>query len=195
MPLTDNEIRQAAWNKAVHAEGTYSAFSARSKRFRRLTGFRDFLGLALPVCVVFLLTTTWVQNFSTYRDWALGALGVVAGLQALMTIWSLIARWDEGLAYSIRAIRDSYEMKQAWERIGKNDAQDLPAEYSLRDAQQTIIDSHDIQREITMREKQAGMRAGLFEYQRPCISCKKIPGSPKRPLFVWKRCGVCGGTG
>ncbi len=193
MALSDDEIRQTAWNKAVEAEGTYNIFAKRAKRIGRLTALRDFIGILVPIAVAFFATTNWVQTLSGFRDFALAALGVVAFIQTLVVVWSLITRWDDEGAYSKRAMRDNYEMKSAWEQMGKADVADLSAEYKVRTLQQSIIDSHDIGRNITDSERQMGMRAGLFQFQRSCSVCKKIPTSRSLPRVALRRCGACGG--
>ena len=48
-----------------------------------------------------------------------------------MVAWSLLRRWDEELAYSIRAARESYMLKEGWKKIAKGHVANLPAEYEI----------------------------------------------------------------
>lgn len=187
-------MRQNAWDNALHAHGTLEVFSSRSRRLKRITRTRDFLGLAVPICIVFVATTEWIREIRDFQSFALAVLSVVTLIQFLMAAWSLIARWDEELAYCTRATRDSYELKQAWQRIGRNDVDDIQTEYKVRSAQQSIIDSHDIEKDVTNAEKIRGMRLGLIEFQRECASCKRVPRSRRPPWRPAEKCAVCGGN-
>lgn len=194
MALSAEEMRGEAWKNVVHAQGTYTVFARRSGNLRFLTDLRDYVGLlVIPTATAFVATVEISPTLAEYRKIALLALGAAAAIQALLAGWSLVRRWDDQRSYSSRAMRDSYEMKIAWEEIGKGDVGDLKSAYELRKAQQKIIDSHDIGQDITDREKRSGMRAGLFEVQRTCIGCGKIPNSTRPPLLTMKRCSVCGG--
>jgi mobilome CxxCx(11)CxxC protein len=130
---------------------------------------------------------------SQYREWELGALAVAGLAQFIVTLWSVISRWDEELAYASRAARDSYELKTAWVRIGKGEADDPEVSYRVTSEQQRIIDSHDIEKDFTDAERRYGMRSALFERQVECNVCQQKPKSTRIPWFVWHRCGSCGG--
>ena len=185
------EIRSRAWNHALNAHGTFEVFARRQRRLRRRTQLRDFLGLLVPILVAFAATATWLDR---YRDWALAALGVAGLAQFIVTVWSIIKRWDEELAYASRAVRDSYELKTAWIQIAENEVTNPELSYQITFEQQRIIDSHDIGKEFTLSEKRYGMRLALFERQRKCAVCEHVPKSPRMPRFVWNRCDACGGT-
>ena len=188
------EIRLRAWDNALHAEGTRDVFSRRFRSLRRRIRFRNWLGFAVPILIGAVATTEWLKTAPYYQNLAFAAL-VVAGFgQLLFALWSSISKWDDDLAYCMRAIRDSDGLKDAWMLIGRNDVEDIQLEYRMRLLQQQIIDSHDAQHDISNREKQIGMRAGLILLQRNCVSCKMKPSSRKPPLFKKTKCVVCGGN-
>jgi mobilome CxxCx(11)CxxC protein len=105
----------------------------------------------------------------------------------------MIARWDDDLAYCSRAMRDSYDLKEAWKKIAQKDVPDLKQEYRIRQIQQDNIDSHDVQRDISPKEKQLGLRAGLLEFQRKCV-CGEEPKSRNVPVWPKRKCIHCGGN-
>jgi mobilome CxxCx(11)CxxC protein len=192
--MDDTERRQHAWNYALHAEGTRVVFERRANSLRYRTHLRDFLGIAVPICVAYLLGSEVFEPLKPFRHLGVGVLGVAALLQALMVAWSLIAHWDEELAYDIRAARESYLLKEAWKKLGHGNTSNLAIEYDLISHQQSIADSHDVEKNITETEKQLGMRAGLIEFQRACV-CGVLPTNPRRPwLLIRKPCAVCGGN-
>ncbi len=193
MALTEAERRGKAWDNVVHTEATRVVFADRAKNVRRKLRVRDMLGIAIPFCIAFLYATDWIQNFAQYKNIALGMLSVVALGQGLMVVWSLIARWDEELAYCLRAERDSYEMREAWREIGEGVPTNLTQAFDMRSAQQRVIDSHDIERNISSREMQKGLRAGLIHTQRACV-CGENPKSRRIPFWPRKACPHCGGN-
>ncbi len=191
--MNDTERQQYAWDNAFHAEGTRVVFERRAEGLRRKTRLRDYAGIAVPICLAYLLGSEVFEPLKPFRTLGVGLLGVAAVFQTLMVSWSLIARWDEELAYDIRAARESYLLKEAWKKLGQGDVSNLAIEYELLSHQQSITDSHDIEKNISASEKQRGMRAGLIEFQRRCI-CGELPTSRHRPWRIKKPCTVCGGN-
>lgn len=191
--MDDSERRQNGWNNALHAEGTSVVFERRAHKLRRWTRLRDFVGIAVPICLAYLLGAEVFEPLKPFRNIAVGAVGLGAVLQTLMVGWSLIARWDEELAYNIRAARESYLLKEAWKKLGQGDAANIAIEYDMLSHNQSIVDSHDAEKNISASEKQLGMRAGLIEFQRACI-CGERPRSRGVPWWRTKPCAICGGN-
>ncbi len=187
------QLRQQAWDNVVHAEGTRAVFARRAAVLRALTGFRDVLGLSIPVLVAFVATTDWVQNFSSYKTIALAILGGASLIQGLMVIWSFKSKWDEELAYSTRAMRDSYDIKEQWKGIGLGNTQNYRLTFSTLAERQKLLDSHDVEKGITDWEKHFWIRSGLIECQRNCI-CTNLPTSRKPPRWPRSKCVICGGN-
>lgn len=192
--MTNEERRSEAWNYALHAEGTRVVFDARARRLRRLVRLRDFGGFAVPVLLAYILGSEAFEPLKPYRHLAVGLLGVAAVLQVLVVLWSLVTRWDEELAYAMRAGRDSHDLREAWRKIGRADVDDLELEYRLRSRQQEVIDSHDVEKSLTERERQLGMRSGLIEFDRTCVRCGAKPLAKSLPWRPQTRCPVCGGN-
>lgn len=192
--MTEDEMRSMAWNNALHCHGTYTVFSRRLKRLRFLTKLRDFWGFAIPIILGAIAGSDTLSLPENYVHLLKIALAAAALVQILIALWAVFSRWDDGLAYSARAVRDAYEMQRAWEAIGRRQVADIGAEFSSRAKQQDVIDSHDIGQEISAKEKNLGMRSGLIEYQRQCTGCKTSPNSRGLPLFPKTKCPVCGGN-
>ena len=191
--MDDTERRAQAWDRAIHAEGTRVVFQQRAESLRRKTLFRDFAGIAVPICLAYLLGAEVFPLLKPYRSLGVGALGLAAVVQTLMVVWSLLARWDEELAYAIRAARESYFLKEGWKKLGHGDVKNLTIEYDILSRNQEIADLHDVEKTLTDQEKQRGMRSALIEFQRPCI-CHEIPKTPRPPWRKTKPCGTCGGN-
>jgi mobilome CxxCx(11)CxxC protein len=140
----------------------------------------------------FTATAEWLEAAATTRNLILGALGAAAVAQLLFALWSMIAHWDDDLAYCSRD-GESYDLKEAWKRIGEDDVADLKQEYGIRQIQQANIASHDVQKDISSKEKQIGMRAGLLEFQRKCV-CGLEPKSRNVPWWPRHARIHCGGN-
>lgn len=191
--MDDNERRLDAWNNAINAEGTRTVFERRAKWLRRKIVVRDFVGIAVPIMLAYVLGSEFFEPLKPYRHYAVGLLAIAALAQVLLVVWSLLSRWDEELAYDIRAARESTFLKDSWKRIGRGDTKNLSAEYELLKNQQVVTDSHDAEKMISDSEKLLGMRAGLIEFQRKCI-CGVVPTSRAKPWRPQKKCGICGGN-
>lgn len=196
MVIEDEEVRDfraKAWDNAIHAEGTREVFSRRFNSLYRLTRIRDWLAFAVPILLAFTATAEWLEAEPAAKKLMFGILGAAVAAQLLLALWSLISRWDDNLAYCSRAMRDSYNLKEAWKKIGRNDVLDIRQEYRMRQSQQENIDSHDVQQNISPKEKQIGLRAGLIEVQRKCI-CGNEPKSRNVPFWPRSKCIHCGGN-
>ena len=193
MALNTDEIRQEAWKQFIDARGAQTIFSRRASSLKWWMQARDFSAIAIPVVVAFVATTDFISALGNFKVLALAVLAIAGLLQVLLSSWSLISRWDEERSYSLRALRDAYDMEVKWRAIAKGDVADASTAYEAAKAQQQVIDSHDIGREISEAERQIGLRAGLKEVPRPCVECKKIPATIDVPKNIEHRCPICGG--
>ncbi|WP_083854316.1 mobilome CxxCx(11)CxxC protein [Sinorhizobium sp. CCBAU 05631] len=192
--IPEAEMRTQAWNSALNCHGTYIVFSRRLRRLKLLTKLRDFWAFAIPIILGGIAGSDAFGLPATYLTVLKIGLAVAAVIQLLFALWAVFSRWDDDLAYSSRAVRDSYEMEQAWRAIGEGRVNDIALEFRMRTDQQKIIDSHDIEKDITSEEKNLGMRNGLIEYRRSCAVCNEIPTSRRLPWWPKKKCAVCGGN-
>jgi mobilome CxxCx(11)CxxC protein len=187
--MTEEEIRGHSWDQAIQAQGTYEVFARRARHIRRWVRFRDFFGILVPVLVAALFTTEWTI---TYRGTAVAMLAVAGLVQFITIVWGLLAGWDEELAYSTRAMRDNYDLRVEWERIGKGEPGDLLSAYRVASDRQRSIDLFDVEKHFSSTERRRGLRAALIAFNRPCV-CGRVPTSEAIPLLIWHRCGACGG--
>ena len=191
--MDDMERRRAAWERALHAEGTRVVFERRARRLKKWTRARDFIGLGVPILLAYLLGSELFEALKPYKTFGVACLAVAAAAQLLLAAWSLISQWDVELAYNVRASRDSYQLKEEWKKIGEGRAVNPEIEFALLEERQKIADSHDVEKGVTAKEKQIGMRAGLIQFQSTCV-CGERPKTYRIPSFVKTPCPVCGGN-
>lgn len=191
--MTEEELRAAAWAYAHNAEGTRVIFERRAQSLKLLTKIRDFVGLAVPISLAYLYGSDVFEFLKPYRAIGIASVTVTASAQLLFFAWSLISHWDEELAYAVRSGRDSYLLKEEWKSLGNGESANPKVEFDLLKERQQIVDSHDIEKGISYKEKQIGMRAGLIEFHAQCV-CGQRPNGRAPP---WRKrivCQVCGGN-
>lgn len=193
MAMTDDQVKGEAWDKAVYADGTKFIFQKRLERLKKLVRCRDFLSLIVPALIAFTYQTDWIQTYPNLKIFIIAILGLAGLAQTIMSFWSLLSKWDEDQSYYLRAIRDGEEMKGLWSDLAKGIPNNLQQTFEFLKKHQDLIDSHDIQKNITSRENNIGIRYGLINFRRACV-CGTIPTSTTLPWRPKKRCAVCGGN-
>ncbi|BAL10571.1 hypothetical protein BJA01nite_01900 [Bradyrhizobium japonicum] len=193
MSLSEDDIRQEAWKQFIDNRGAHEIFKRRAASLNRWMRTRDFLGVSIPVIVAFVATTDWMDKLGRFKTIALALLAVAGLAQALLSLWSLIARWDEDRAKSIQLMADTSELEVNWRDIGRRDVAGLEAAYEVARARQRVVDARLASAELTQDELRIGMRAGLRELQKPCVTCNEIPATIDPPKKPKKPCPVCGG--
>lgn len=187
------DIRQEAWKQCIDNRGAQEIFKRRAASLNYWMRTRDFLAFAIPLIVGFVATTDWIEKLGSFKGLALAALAVAGLAQVLLSLWSLITRWDEDRAKSIQLVADSSELEVQWRDIGRHDVTGLHSAYVVAKARQLVVDARLAAAEITQPERFVGLRAGLQEIQRPCVKCNNIPATIDPPKKPQKLCPVCRG--
>lgn len=127
---------------------------------------------------------------SPYLPAAIMVAGAIALVQVIVAIWSLVAGWDNSLAYAIESKSENYRLANQFADLGKTTSlgeAKFELELSVLETIADLRSSLDNRVDIGDKEKRMGMRAGLRNYQRPCAGGHGIPLSMK-PV----KCPVCG---
>ena len=185
-----DERREASWDRAVDAHGTYEIFARRKRLLSRRTRLRDFLGFLVPILIAAVATAEWIGK---YKAATLASLAVAGLVQAAITVWSFVSRWDEALGYSNRATRDSADLRDSWENIARGRSSNPEFDYKVESARQRITDAFDAEQGLE-GERKYGMRSALFHFRRACGNCCRVPYT-RRARFWWvfrQCCDNCG---
>jgi mobilome CxxCx(11)CxxC protein len=151
--VTEDELKVQAWAQALHAHGTSEIFRKRAGRLSWRTRLRDFLGIALPVSLGIVAANT----NQTVTAFAIPIVGILAGLQLLLVIWSIVSRWDEDYWYSTNAMRENSSLCATWERIARLSGPALRADFDRTMIQDQLV---------LERDSAKGIRGG----RDPCLS-------------------------
>lgn len=186
--MEHSKVIEDSWNRCLFCFGTSAILSKKTRRLRLGNKIIKFLGLGIPLIIGGIVT-----SFSFNADFLstlLFILGFFVIAQLILSLWSLIDGWDNKLeAFSESKIKNSDYYDQ-FKTIAENFNSDT-SKYAVKYKEIKIFD--DIQRKadekicFSDKDKRFGMRAGLFQLQRSCGSCKKVPDI-KKP----SKCSVCG---
>lgn len=183
--MTTDEKRIEAQKKIREAYGTSQIFRHRANFYRVGQRLLTFLGIAVPVLIGGV-----VLSFNNYKDLLpilLPIVGVVGVTQLVLSVWSLVNKWDDAYEYSVKSQDRNAELEFNWQTLADSSTADIDARYEplrLANAQQAQADD---QQNVTLKERRRAMRATLFKFQTACAVCKQVPTSMKPSA-----CDCCG---
>ena len=183
-----DSLRRDCWDQAIYAFGTAWIFEQRAKRYRWRLRILDFLGIVVPVTVGGIVLS--FGTMPTYLPYVFVPAGILSIVQLVMSVWSLVARWEDALVYAEESVSSNHRLSREYEGLGRNPPgalADLKLRHSLLEKENQLRNELDNKQGLTEREKRGGLRAGLRRFQRPCVACKQIPQSMKP-----SDCDVCG---
>jgi mobilome CxxCx(11)CxxC protein len=168
--------------------GTAYIFEKRARPIRLATRLIVFAGIAGPVLIGAVVST--YGGTSAVAKISLAAVSVVGIVQLVLSVWSLVATWDTSLSYYIESKCDNYRLAGEFDRLLKNTTlsqAEFASQLAVLRLQKEHRSSLDLRYDASDKEKRMGMRAGLWKFQRACVSCKAVPTS-----LAPTTCNVCG---
>lgn len=180
------KLKKECFNKRFYSFGTAKIFEKRVGSYRLKLQVITFLGLLSP-----LLLGGFVAAFSSENKYLTNVLlpicGVLTILQAVMSLWSLVSKWDDVYAYSISAVKNNTRLTNDFDQLAnqtenkiKRDLPRLLEEFNRQEIEDTA-------QSVTTKEKRFAMRESLFQYKNTCPTCKNIPET-LTPI----NCDTCG---
>jgi len=182
------DIRNKCWDEAVYCFGTAYVFERRSKAYKRLLQWLTFLGLAVPLAVGGIVMSFGVDL--PYTAWIITVASILGLAQLILSLWSLVAKWDDMFAYSVESCSDNYRLSDLFKNLAQFENPNSPEHmnrYELLQSENRMRSGRDNQQTLSDREKRTGLRAALRQFQRTCVACKAVPMSMKP-----SKCDVCG---
>ena len=184
--MTEEILRKECIDKEFYSFGTFKIFERRMKKFGLRLKSITFLGLFSPV-----LIGGFVAAFSTdseiLKSILLPLCGFITVLQALLSLLSLVFKWDDKFAHSLNSIQENTRLANEFGKLSKESSakikRDLPKirkDYELQEAR-------DNTQELTKKEHNYAMRNALFQFKKKCVTCQEIPKNLKPTT-----CDTCG---
>lgn len=187
-PDTVDAIRTDCWDEALKTFGTAYIFEKRADKMKRKLRWPAFAGIAIPL-IIGSIYLSFGKEFE-YLGEFVAIAGILGVVQIVVSAWSLVAKWDDRLAYSLESASANYELSNRYTKLAKNPPPDL-AEFRRRfdvlEAKNHSRRDSDYKQGVSDKEKRMGMRAGLRQFERACKECGNVPTSMKPT-----DCAVCG---
>lgn len=183
--MDEKEIKEQCFNCEYYSFGTSKIFEKRVSKYGLRLKIITFLGLLSPV-----LLGGFVASFSVdsalLKNILLPACGVITIFQAILSLLSLVFRWDEVYSYASGSVQNNTMLMSNFSRL-KNSNKINTKQF------QSLINDYDQQNKFDMsqniseKENRYAMRKSLLQYQIECCGCGIKPISLKP-----SKCDICG---
>lgn len=177
------DLMKQCRDKAFYAFGTSKIFERRMRRLEVRRGWITYLGILVPLLVGSLVLSfgkEWLAHLAV-------PAGIVGALQLSLSVWSVVAKWDDKYAYALTAMQAQTKLFNAWDSLPKRKPADLEQQVNSLDAEDQRQESADLAQNISDKEKHFAMRASLFHFGNACQICRIKPTSMKS-----SKCDMCG---
>jgi mobilome CxxCx(11)CxxC protein len=181
-----DRLKVQGWEAALHAYGTGHIFQKRAHRLKRRTDLLNMITFAVPV-----LIGTLVGTFGQNKLWSVVVIvaAVVGAAQVVISLWALVTRWPEDLAYSSASAAANESLSARFASLARDSTKVSPLrtqleKLSIEDASRR---ERDNEKGVKDKERRMGMRAALRKFQRTCPACNTVPTTMDS-----SDCGVCG---
>jgi mobilome CxxCx(11)CxxC protein len=182
------EQRRECAESALRCFGTAYIFERRAIPIRKRLRWLTFLGIAGPAALGAVVATFSLGKAALAIS--VGLVGIIGIGQLILSIWALVAKWDDGLAYYTESKSANYRLADEYAKLMKAQClapQEFDMQFKQLETEGRLRTELDQRQDITDQEKRMGMRAGLRQYQRACAGCKTVPVSLRAT-----ECEICG---
>jgi len=187
---TDEEI-QDCWDRSLRAFGTAHIFERRSRGAKRRIRVLSFVGMAVPVLIGGLVASfLGMPALQPYLGVLIAIGGVLATVQLVFSIWSLLAKWEDTTSYGSESSIDNLEISDIFKGLAQKPPADFAINYEVAKERDRARSTQDLKIGVTDNEKRMGMRAALRQFQKKCVACGEVPRDMKPTT-----CPVCGNFG
>jgi mobilome CxxCx(11)CxxC protein len=177
------DLSRHCGDRAFYAYGTARIFERRARELERRRNWITYLGVAVPG-VVGGGYLAFGKDFPSALVVVAGVLGVV---QLALSLWSLVAKWDDRYAYAQRATQVHTYLFNTWDALVKRPPPNLEARVQQLDGEDQRQEQTDLAQAISEKEKRFAMRSTLYFYGLKCARCGEQPASMKAG-----KCDTCG---
>jgi mobilome CxxCx(11)CxxC protein len=188
MSIKEESIRKECWNKSLHTLGTSYVFQLKTKYYKKWIRIITILGLVVPL-LLGAVVAAYGQN-SKVLEIVIIITAPIGIFQIVLSGISLVAKWDDQLAYALesqtdnRVISDEYENLAKWPPL---EIEKLEKEFAIIKTKDDARIKQDEKISFSPKENRKGMRYALWIRQKECVTCKKVPLS-----MAPSSCETCG---
>ena len=185
--ITDKILLDSS-DKSFHAFGFSYIYTKRVEKYLFYVNGIKYLGIIVPLIVGAL---------ALGYEYKYGILAIAIKIaipftvfQLILSVHSIVYKWDDELAYAFEAIEDYNYLYDEYKKlyfIPTVSYSGLYNKYNVLNSRLTSRENQDNKHKITDKELRMGMRYSLREHKKACAGCNIIPVSMKA-----SKCDVCG---
>jgi mobilome CxxCx(11)CxxC protein len=183
-----DKLRIECWEKSYHSFGKEYLFDKRSQLFSKRINLLKVFGIVIPAGI-----GSVVLGYELPNDIYTLIKGIAAFLliiQFIFSIFAIVFKWDDELAYSYEAAQDYVYLYDVFNKLAKfppPEFSELEKKFDIINTQYKRREQQDNKHDIKESELRKGMRYSLREHKIACYGCKEIPLSMKST-----DCDICG---
>lgn len=168
--------------------GTAYIFEQRAAPLRIAIKMLTFSSLIGPLAIGAIVIAVGTEGKIIISAVVLAS--ILSVIQITLSLWALVSRWGENLAYYLESKADNYQLSDRFKNLANNtthDESNWRKNFHVLETLGEMRAQFDHRCDISDEEKRMGMRAALRNFQRECVGCKTKPTSMEST-----DCAVCG---
>lgn len=183
-----DKIKLEASDKSFHAFGYSYVFNERIKWYLWYINALRFLGIMVPVSIGAIVLGYGLESNILPIAITIGLPIVI--IQLIISVFSIVYKWDDELAYSFEAGNDYSNLYDEYSKLYKfpdSDLGKLEKQFEILNTKEKSREQQNSKHNIKDKERRIGMRYSLREHKKECAGCQKTPTN-----MTATECGVCG---
>jgi mobilome CxxCx(11)CxxC protein len=183
-----DKLRVETHHSSYNCTANGYIFEKRAERYKWRVTLIKALGIIVPAAVGITVLGYGIEN-DLLKKMTILAVPVTV-IQFLISLWAIIYKWDDELAYAYEAIQSYEPLQKKFHDLANyppTDFNSLKKEFDVIYKELSFRSQQDTSHSIRNWEKRMGMRYSLREHQTKCVECKDVPRSLKST-----KCDVCG---
>ncbi|WP_181316525.1 mobilome CxxCx(11)CxxC protein [Photobacterium iliopiscarium] len=184
--MGEENFKKECFKCEFYSFGTSKIFEKRVDKYGCRLKAITFLGLLSPVLLGGFVASFSVES-ALLKNSLLPVCGSLTIFQAILSLLSLVCRWDETYSYAIGSVRNNTMLMNDFSRLKNTNAKVNSKRFQLLTGDYDRQNNADIGQNISTKEMRYAMRQSLFQYKSECRTCGIKPISLKP-----SKCDTCG---
>lgn len=169
-----NQLKRECFEKKFYSFGTAKIFEKRVEKYGLWLKVITFMGLLSPV-VLGCFVAAFSTDSETLKVLLLPICGLMTIAQAILSLFSLVFKWDDVYAYSLSAVKINTRLTSDFDQLSCESDEEIRKNISRLRDEYNRQEVEDTAKSISAKEKCFAMRNALFQYKSRCRSCNQIP--------------------
>lgn len=187
--VTPADLKDSCNEHMFWCYGTKAIFQRREGRLKWLREWITYLGIIGPVVIgsaVGAFGRDWKIMGVEVVPWVVAVASIVGIVQIVLSVWALVARWDEAYGAAQESIRGNNELYHKFRSLRDMPPQDYMGELEMLRQENTRQEASDYRQSISEKEKRYAYHESMRYLGNPCRGCQLVPSG------VATKCSTCG---